>query len=399
MTVGFAHDNYSSALEAVAMEPPAVHGAVRPEAVRIMIVDDEPINIKVVSKFLERAGYRRFTTTTKPSEAAELARREPPDVILLDIMMPEVSGLDLLRRFRTSDLHAHTPIIILTASNDEQTKLQALELGATDFLGKPVDFVDLLPRVRNALVAKDHQDRLQRHAELLAREVAERTCELVRTRLEVIHCLARASEYRDNETGRHVIRVGRYVGITARALGVPEPIAALMEQSAPLHDVGKIGISDSILLKPGKLTPDEFEIMQTHALMGRKLFEPLTSSEFSLFREHADIGSRILDGPSSPLLQMAARIALTHHERWDGSGYPLALAGEAIPLEGRITAVADVFDALSSRRPYKPAFPLEKCLTIMREERGKHFDPVVLDAFLTCEESIVAVQIEYADVA
>ncbi len=364
---------------------------------KIMIVDDEPINIRVVRKYLESSGYRNFVTTSDATEVVGLVQQEKPDVVVLDIRMPEVSGLEILEELRAFRLRVETPILILTAVTDRETKSRALELGATDFLAKPVEQHDLIPRVRNALVVKAHHDHLRADAELLAREIRDRTSELTRTRLEVIHCLARAAEYRDNDTGKHIIRVGRYVGITARKLQIDEDTVELMEHASPLHDVGKIGIPDSILLKPGKLAPEEFAIMQTHCMLGKKVFETLSDDERDVFRRHTDIGARIMRGTRSPLLAMASRIAITHHEKWDGTGYPLALAGEDIPIEGRITAVADVFDALSSRRPYKAAFPLEKCLAIMEEERGKHFDPTVLDAFLECKDAIVNVQIEYAD--
>ena len=192
--------------------------------------------------------------------------------------------------------------------------------------------------------------------------------------------------------------LGRYVGIISRELGLPESIAEMLEQAALLHDVGKIGIPDSILLKPGKLDPDEIECMQKHCGFGKRIFERMTTAEFGSYAAHTTLGAEIIKQCRAPVLEVAARIALTHHEKWDGSGYPLGLAGANIPLEGRITAVADVFDALSSKRPYKPAFTLDKCLATMQEGRGKHFDPAVLDAFFARRDDIVGVQIETADV-
>lgn len=364
---------------------------------RIAIVDDEATNIKVLRKYLQIAGYQDFVTTTVAGDSLSLIRRDKPDVVLLDVMMPEVSGLEILQSIRAIDETRHIPIIILTAATTDDTRRQALELGATDFLAKPVEVSELLPRVRNALVIKAHHDHLREYADRLREEVASRTRELTHTRQEVVHCLARAAEYRDNETGRHVLRVGKYVGVIAREMQVDPDFVELLELAAPLHDVGKIGIPDEVLRKPGKLTPDEFSLMQSHAGLGRKVFECISVQEWDVFRSHTEIGQKIFGSPQSPLLTLAARIALTHHERWDGSGYPLALSGENIPLEGRITAVADVFDALSSRRPYKPAFPLEKCLEIMKAERGRHFDPRVLDAFLNRLREVIAIQIEYAD--
>lgn len=365
---------------------------------KIMIVDDEPVNIKVTRKYLETAGYRNFLTTDRPADALDLIVHERPDLILLDVMMPDISGLEILKRIR-GDRHTNSiPTIVFTASADQSLKYEALQLGATDFLGKPVDPHELKARVRNALVLKAHNDRLEQDAFQLQEKVRTRTAELMMNRLEVIHCLARAAEYRDNETGRHVIRVGRYVGIIARALRLDAETIELMENASPLHDVGKIGIPDAVLLKPGKLTPEEMEVMQGHSQLGARVFEILSGDEWSQVKGHTEIGSRILGSSVSPLLRMASRIALTHHERWDGTGYPLALSGESIPLEGRITAVADVFDALSTKRPYKPAFPLPKCFEIMEEGRGKHFDPRVFDAFTASKDKIVEVQILFADV-
>lgn len=352
-------------------------------AARIMIVDDEPLNIKVARKYLSIAGYDDFVTTTDATRAMEMIRTERPDVILLDIMMPRVSGLEILQAVRADASLAHLPVLILTAATDAQTKQSALELGATDFLAKPVDPADLVPRVRNTLLVKAHLDHLAGYSQELEREVRKRTSELEASRLEVIHCLARAAEYRDDDTGRHVMRVGRYAGILARELGFQNDRAAMLEIVAQLHDVGKIGIPDAILLKPGRLDPDEFRVMQKHCEYGRQIIIPESGEDRS----------------DAPLLSLAARIAFTHHEKWDGTGYPSRLAQTDIPMEGRITAVADVFDALCSRRPYKPAFSLEQCLGILREGRATHFDPIVIDAFFRRIGDIVSVQSQLADAA
>ncbi len=281
----------------------------------------------------------------------EMIAREMPDVILLDVMMPEISGLDILRMIREDQRLAHLPTIVLTAADSEETRIEALDLGATDFLSKPVNAAELVVRVRNALLVKAHHDYLKDHARELARQVRERTAELAASRLELIHCLARAAEYRDNETGRHVVRVGRYAEIIAENLNLDEETVELIRHAAPLHDMGKIGIPDAILLKPGKLTPEEMEIMRRHSVYGQRTFEPMSGDEWKTLKSHTFLGEMIMDVKSSPLVTMAAKIALTHHEKWDGSGYPLGLVGEAIPLAARITAVADVFDALSSKRP------------------------------------------------
>jgi putative two-component system response regulator len=355
-----------------------------PLAARILIIDDEPVNIKVLRKYLQIAGYQNFITSSDAPKAMELIRAEQPDVVLLDVMMPQVSGLQILEQVRSDPALRYLPVLILTASADAQIKQTALGLGATDFLAKPVDAGDLVPRVRNALLVKAHHDNLSQYSQHLEHEVKLRTAELEASRLQVVHCLARAAEYRDDDTGRHVIRVGRYAGIIARELGFSQEQVAMLEMAAQLHDVGKIGIPDSILLKPARLDPAEFKLMQMHCEYGRLIIQP--------------------DGPPQPsgtrsLLDLAADIAFTHHERWDGEGYPSKIAGEHIPLEGRITTVADVFDALSSKRPYKPSFPLEQCLSILREGRGKQFDAHIVDAFLRRVGEITQVQQNLADAA
>ena len=360
----------------------------------IMIVDDEPINIKVVEKYLTQAGYGTFLSTNKPREAVEMIRREEPDVIILDVMMPDVSGLDILEVVRGDIRMHHLPVLILTAAADEQTKTRALETGATDFLNKPVNPSELVPRVRNALIVKAHHDHMALYSSQLESEVRERTRELAESRLEIIRVLACAAEYRDKETGNHVLRVGRYAGIIARQLGLSSAETEQLEQAAILHDVGKIGIADSILLKPGRLDRGEIAMMQNHCCYGANILRGIPSdgdrSRALLNKEFEELGN-------SPILKMAARVAMSHHEKWDGSGYPLGLAGDAIPIEGRITAVADVFDALGSRRPYKDPIPVDRCFELLQEGRGRDFDPRVLDAFLARKAEVTQVAQELAD--
>ncbi len=363
----------------------------------ILIVDDESLNIEVVRRYLEIGGYRNLISTDHAGQALPMIGLNRPDAVLLDIHMPEINGLEILAALRSDELLCRTPVIILTGSSDPETKLIALQAGATDLLQKPVHSEELLARLGNVLRMKAYQDRLYRHSEELEEAVRRRTAELEASRLDVIHCLARAAEFRDDDTGQHVIRVGRYARVIAQQLGFSQQQLEVLEPAAQLHDVGKIGIADSILLKPGKLTPEEYETMQRHCGFGKKITQPVSDHEAQLLRKHTDIGGRIMKACSSPILEMARRIALTHHERWDGSGYPLGLAGEDIPLEGRITAVADVFDALSSKRPYKPAFPLQKCFAIMEEGRGMQFDPEVLDAFFARRDDIIQIQIDSAD--
>jgi putative two-component system response regulator len=365
---------------------------------KIMIIDDEPINVKVARKYLKLEGYENFVTTTDSREALALIEKERPDLILLDIMMPHVSGLDILAALRADARWALLPVVILTAANDQATKRRALELGANDFLAKPVDPTELIPRLHNVLMVKRHHDHMEKYSHELEAEVLRRTAELARSRQEVIHCLARAAEFRDDDTGRHVFRVGRYARLIAAEMGWEGERLNMLEQAAQLHDIGKIGIPDSILLKPGKLEPEELEIMHKHSGFGKRIMETLPEHESNVLRSHTELGSRLLQDTDSPILALAATISLSHHEKWDGSGYPLGMAGEDIPIEGRITAVADVFDALSSKRPYKPPFPLQKCFQILEDGRAKHFDPQVLDAFFRCRPAIVRTQLECADV-
>ncbi len=365
----------------------------------IMIVDDEPINIKVAQKFLSMEGYSEFVTTTNPKEAVALTLEKKPGILLLDIMMPGISGLDILRELRADERTFDLPVVILTATTDQATKHEALELGATDFLLKPVDATELSTRVRNCLAAKAYHDHLRKHAAELEEEVSLRTREIAQAHAELLLCLARAAEYRDDDTGNHVRRVGRYAEVIARHLDLDKKFLQLLAQAAPLHDIGKIGIPDSILLKPGKLEPEEMDLMRKHCGYGKRIVTfQVNAEEMQSFRLHTDIGAKILQSEGSSVLKMASRIALTHHEWWDGTGYPLGLAGEDIPLEGRITAVADVFDALSTKRPYKDAFPYEKCVDIMTSERGTHFEPRLIDAFLDCRAQIIEIQCDLAEV-
>ena len=257
--------------------------------------------------------------------------------------------------------------------------------------------MELEARLRNVLTVKAHQDRVKRHGWELEREVAVRSAQLTEAHLEVVRCLARVGEYRDNETGKHTLRVGRYAEILAIHWGLGKEFASRIREAAPLHDIGKVGIPDSILLKPGKLTEAEFVQMQQHCEHGGGMCAGVKPGPISAAGSHTTAGRNILAVTQSPLLRMAGSIALSHHEHWDGKGYPQGLKGEEIPIEGRITAVADVFDALTSKRPYKPAFSLEKSLETIRAESGSHFDPNAVAAFLAGLDEVVSVYHEYAD--
>ncbi len=385
--------------DSVVSEVPAVgrQGTSQLKTGRIMTVDDEETNILTVEAHLQRVGYRDFVSTTDSRDALEQMRINKPDVLLLDIKMPHVSGIDILRAMSLDSELRHIPSIVLTAASDPEIKQQALELGANDFLAKPVDPHDLVPRVRNALVVKQHMDEMADQNAKLEQLVKRRTEDLFNSRQQLILSLAKAAEHRDDDTGNHVLRVGRYAGIIASQLGWSQQRIQMLEQAAQLHDVGKIGIPDSILFKPGKLDADEWKLMKDHCAFGVEIIEPLRGADQAHYRSHASLGADILHMRNSPMMMLATKIAQTHHERWDGTGYPLGLAGEDIPIEGRITAVADVFDALSSERSYKKAFPREKCFSILKEGRGSHFDPNVLDAFFARAAEIIQVQMDLMD--
>ena len=377
--------------------PPAAVGVVDAASVKLsklMVVDDEPTNVKIVRRLLELEGFSQFVTTTDGRKAMTLIRDERPDCVLLDLMMPFVTGLDVLDEMRHDPATAHIPVIILTAVTDHKIRCEALKHGATDFLNKPVDPAELAPRVVNVLKVKAYQDQLLRYNQNLESAVRERTRQLEQAYREIGLVLARAAEYRDNDTGLHVVRVGRYARLIGEELGIVGDAADLLERAAQLHDVGKIGIPDAILLKPGRLTDDEFELMKRHCAFGDRILQPYTDDEQAAngdWREGAG------GGGATPLLVLAHRIAMSHHEHWDGTGYPTGLKGEEIPLEGRITAVADVFDALSSKRCYKDSFPIDECFDTMAEKRGNHFDPQVLDAFQSRRDDVVDVLMRFAD--
>lgn len=363
----------------------------------IMIIDAESYNALAVRKFLQHAGYEKFVTTTELPKAIALMQRELPDVVLLDIMMSDGSGIDILRVMKMTPDLSTIPVIVLTDSSDPMMKTQALELGATDFLAKPVDPSELVLRVKNVLAAKSNFDMLAKYSVDLERQIQERTRALEASRRHIIFCLARASEFRDNDTGHHVIRVGKYAGVIARELGYSSAQIEALEQAAQLHDVGKIGIPDDILHKPAKLDPEEYEFIKKHTGFGKQIIECMPQDEWQNLKQHTRLGGQLLDVRSEPIMRMASRIALTHHEWWNGEGYPLGLSGEDIPIEGRITAVADVYDALSSKRPYKKPFSREKCFAMLEEKRDTQFDPRVLDAFYARADDIIDIQIRYAD--
>ncbi|HEX2086357.1 MAG TPA: HD domain-containing phosphohydrolase, partial [Solirubrobacteraceae bacterium] len=333
---------------------------------RILAVDDQPANVLLLERLLERWEYRNVTTTTSSSEAVAHVGRDTPDLLLLDLHMPDPDGFEVMRLLAPwTRGEKRMPILVLTADVTTETKQRALAAGARDFLTKPFDPVEVLLRVENLLEAHRLQEELQGANRHLEERVVARTRELERARRETLDRLVVAGEFRDDDTNEHAQRVGRTAGLLAAAVGLDAAAAELLRASAPLHDIGKIGISDTILLKPGRLTQDEYEVMKTHAA----------------------IGAQILSGSSSEVLELAAVVALSHHEQWSGGGYPSGLAGDAIPLPGRLTAVADVFDALTHDRPYKSAWTVEEAVAEIRRGRGAQFDPGVVDAFAALDHA------------
>lgn len=342
---------------------------------RILIVDDEPANLKLLDKMLATQGYAQRILVEDPREVLDRYREERPDLILLDINMPHLDGYQVMEQLKAIDDSLLPPIVVLTAQHGRDTLLKALSAGARDFIGKPFDRAELLMRVRNLLEAQLGHRMLHRQREVLEEMVRIRTEELNRTRLQVVQRLGRAAEYRDNETGYHIIRMSQTSALLARRLGWNAADCDLMLNASPMHDIGKIGIPDRILLKPDKFSQEEWEIMKTHAT----------------------IGAELLDGDDSALLRLAREIALSHHEKWDGSGYPNRLSGEAIPQSGRIVAVADVFDALISSRPYKKPWTVDAATTFVQDNAGSHFDPVVAACFLGCLPEILEIRNRYQE--
>jgi cyclic di-GMP phosphodiesterase len=329
------------------------------KAARILIVDDEPANVALLERLLTQSGYVNLVTTTDSSQVLELCARMPPDLVLLDLHMPSPDGFEVLEQLDPWISGRWLPVLVLTADATRDTKQRALANGAKDFLVKPLDAIEVLLRIRNLLETRFLQLEFRKQNLVLEQRVYDQSVDLSDARLEMLVRLARAAEYRDDDTGEHTQRVGRTSGLLADALGLETQEVELIRHAATLHDVGKIGVPDRILLKPGSLTAAEFEVM----------------------KGHVGVGAEILSGSRSPLLRVAEQVALTHHEWWDGSGYQAGLRADEIPLAGRIVAVADVFDALTHDRPYKSAAPLDQALEEIRGLSGRQFDPSVVAAF------------------
>jgi putative two-component system response regulator len=354
----------------------------------VMMIDDEPANNAVAQLNLKEVGFTRFIACSEPREAIETMIAKQPDVLLLDLIMPELSGFEILTKMDKDPSLKRIPVIILTSAENAEAKLKALKMGAADYLSKPVEAAELAFRLKNILTMKMYHDQLAKQTALLEQEVRLRTNETKAAQQQVLLSLASAGEFRDEDTGMHVVRVGRYSGILARYLGASDEWVRMIEQAAPLHDVGKIGIPDSILLKPGPLSAREFDVMKQHGIIGTQIISAAARKRLAVRVDE------LAEEVESPIMRMAAVIAETHHEQWDGSGYPRGLKGEEIAPEGRIVAVADVYDALSNSRPYKEALPSEQCFEIIRQGRGTGFDPRVVDAFFSTADEIMTVQRE-----
>lgn len=342
---------------------------------KILIVDDNPANVQLLDMMLDMEGYENVDSTTDPRRVEGMHRENSYDLILLDIRMSHLDGFQVMEIL--SGLHDddYLPIIVLTAQKDMETRIRALQAGAKDFLTKPFDRAEVLHRIKNMLEVRFLYNERKLQAGILERKVRERTWELQETQIEIIRRLGRAGEYRDNETGMHVIRMSKSCERLAIAAGLGDDISERILQASPMHDVGKIGISDKVLLKPGKLDPDEWEHMKTHA----------------------EIGGDIIGNHPSDVMQMAREIAITHHEKWDGSGYPNGLKGTDIPIAGRIAAVCDVFDALTSERPYKKAWSVDDAVALINKDSGSHFDPQLVRHFNEILDEILDIRKEFAD--
>ena len=342
---------------------------------RVAIVDDSDINLTLLKALVTKLGGCEPLLFQDSTKGLAWCCENPPDLLIVDYMMPDLDGLQFIARFRAAPGCAEIPVLMITANDDKDVRYEALKIGATDFLTKPVDRVEFSARVSNMLVLSISRRHLADRAAWLAEEVKKATAAIHSREQELLFRMSRAAEFRDPETGAHIQRMSHYSHLIACSLGLSAEDQALILQAAPMHDVGKIGIPDLILLKPGKLTPEEFDVMKSHARLGFDL----------------------LSGSESFVLQAAASIAISHHEKFDGSGYPYGVAGEAIPLFGRIVAVADVFDALTSERPYKKAWEFERAIDFLREGAGTHFDATCVEAFLACMDDVLAIHARFQD--
>ena len=351
--------------------------ATQPSPPVVAIIDDEFTSRVILDKIVHSIQGNIVTHTfPSPLQALEWAQWNQPDLILVDYRMKEMTGLEVITAIRKIPTQGTIPIIVITSHDELGIRYGALDAGATDFMIKPIDPYECRVRCRNLLMLRQHEKDLQAHTQHLEHAVYKATQQIREREQETLYCLAKAGEFRDAETGNHILRMARYSRLIAEGIGLPQARCELIEMAAPMHDIGKIGIPDHILLKPGRLTLDEYGIMKSHPVIGYKILQ---------------------ESPSS-ILQQGAQIALGHHEKYDGSGYPNGLKGNDIPLEARIVAVADVFDALTSVRPYKTAWSNDDALAYLKDNRNAHFDPGCVDAFLVQFNKISLVQQQLRDV-
>ena len=342
---------------------------------RILVVDDEPINLMVLTELLKTDGYKDITSLTNALDAVKSYQQDHFDLILLDILMPEMDGFEVMHQFSETYKQQHPPVMVFTSLSDNKTRNRALKEGARDFLVKPFDNEEILSRVYNLLEMNQSQKVMLNYNLNLEKVVKKRTQDLIDTQLEIVQRLGYAAEYRDTDTAKHTTRVGEYARILGEQLGLTGETLQNLHHAAPMHDIGKIGISDAILLKPGIYTPEERSNMEQHTI----------------------IGSEILKGGTSDLLITAKEIAISHHERWDGKGYPNGLKGTEIPLSGRITIVADVFDALTMSRPYKDAWTTQDAVKYIEDNSGKMFDPQIVLIFMKMLKEMIEIKTRYLD--
>ncbi|MDP8263992.1 MAG: response regulator [Candidatus Aceula lacicola] len=327
---------------------------------KILIIDDQKLHIGLLEDILRKSGYANIESTTDPQEGIEFYKDKKPDLILLDLDMPKIDGFSVIEQLKEIADGERLPLLALSPDRGQDICLKALEAGATDFIAKPYEGIEVLVRIRNIIEAQFLNNQVRDQNKILEEKVKDRTRELTDTRLDIIRRLARAAECRDEDTGTHIVRMSKLCVKLGQAVGLDSHQSELLLNASPLHDIGKIGIPDSVLLKPGKLDTSEWEIMKSHTTLAAQL----------------------LTGSDSELMKMGETIALTHHEKWDGSGYPVGLKGEEIPLVGRIVAICDVFDALLSKRPYKKAWAIDDAVAEIGYASGKHFDPELVEFFL-----------------
>jgi len=349
------------------MNNKSLSGSGNKKKAKILLVDDAPANIKVLVETLKH-DYKLAVATNGYEALVDVESQSPPDLILLDVMMPEMSGYDVCERLKSNDKTKNIPVIFVTALNDEKDEFKGFEIGAVDYIIKPVNPAIVKARVKTHVLLKEHTDNLEGLVRIRTRQLHE-------SNFEIVNRLARAAEYRDNETGLHIVRMSHFCSILGKEIRMNEEECELLHYASSMHDVGKIGIPDNILLKPGRLDDYEFEIMKTHTT----------------------IGSELLSGHESRLMHMAKEIALSHHEKFNGTGYPHGLKGFEIPLYGRITAVCDVFDALTSERPYKNAWQINDAVAELIKQKGSHFDPAIADLFIKNLSEILKIKEKFSD--